>query len=140
MNAALTLLARREYSQKELIQRLMRQYPESEVIEVVSECIKRGFLSDERFVESRIRHRIQQGYGPLWIEQDLRQDGIDSDLIEVHLPTDEDFWVEQAFQLIQRKFANKDTNSPKFQRYMYQKGYRSSHIRQALQMINTREI
>lgn len=140
MQAALGFLARREYSQKELTQRLMKQYPESEVIAVISECINRGYLSDERFVESRIRHRVQQGYGPLWIQQDLRHDGIEADLIETYLSYDEVFWVEQACQLIQKKFGNKESNLAKLQRYMYQKGYESSHIRQALQMIKMREI
>lgn len=140
MHAALNLLARREYSQKELKQRLMTQFPLTDVEEVIAQCLRQRLLSDERFVESRIRHRIQQGYGPNWIVQELHQCGIDRELIENHLPQDEDYWAEQALRVIQKKWDHIESQLPKIQRYMFQKGYRTSHIRQALNMMNTREI
>lgn len=140
MHAALNLLARREYSQKELKQRLMTKFPQTDVEEVIAQCLRQRLLSDERFVESRIRHRVQQGYGPNWIEQELYQCGIDRELIENFLPQDEDYWVEQALRIIQKKWSHQESQLPKIQRYMFQKGYRTSHIRQALNMMITREI
>lgn len=140
MHAALNLLARREYSQKELKQRLMSRFPLADVEEVIAQCIKQRLLSDERFVESRIRHRVQQGYGPNWILQELQQYGIDTELIENYLPQDEDYWIEQALRVIQKKWGGQENLIPKIQRYMFQKGYRTSHIRQALNMMKTREI
>ncbi|HBB53562.1 MAG TPA: hypothetical protein DCZ80_06640 [Legionellales bacterium] len=132
MNAALSFLARREYSQKELSERLCRQYPKEEVDEVIATCVQKRLLSDERFVESRIRHRIQQGYGPKWIEQDLRHHGIEHDLIMTHLPDDENFWTEQAYRLIEKKNQNTDKDIQKLQRFLYQKGYSQRYISQAL--------
>lgn len=140
MQLALSLLARREYSQKELKQRLMTKLSPSEVDEVINVCLEQRLLSDERFVESRIRHRIQQGYGPKWISQELHQFGIGGDLIENFLPQDENYWVEQAMLVMQKKWPCLESQLPKIQRYMYQKGYCTSQIRQALKMMNTREI
>jgi regulatory protein len=134
MNAALGFLARREYSQKELTERLSRQFPKDEVQQVIAECVQKRLLSDERFVESRIRHRIQQGYGPRWIEQDLRHHGIENDLIIAHLPDDENFWIEQAYRLIEKKNQKMDKDLQKLQRFLYQKGYSQRYISQALKM------
>lgn len=140
MHAALNLLARREYSQKELKQRLISRFPLADVEEVLAQCIRQCLLSDERFVESRIRHRVQQGYGPNWILQELQQYGIDTELVENYLPQDEGYWTEQALRVIQKKWGGQASPIPKIQRYMFQKGYCTSHIRQALNMMNTREI
>ena len=131
MNDALCLLARREYSQKELTERLKRQHPHDDVVLVVADCIEKRLLSDERFVEVRVRHRIQQGYGPNWIAQDLRHHGIEPTLIADYLPKDEDFWVAQAHRLIEKKMQ---TDHQKLQRFLYQKGYSQRSIIQALKM------
>lgn len=137
MNLALCLLARREYSQKELTERLNRQFPPDEVQEVITHCIQKRLLSDERFVESRIRHRIEQGYGPKWIEQDLRYHGIASEMISAYLPDDENFWIEQALHLIEKKTPKTAKDIQKLQRFLYQKGYSQRYI---IQAIKTRDI
>lgn len=137
MNAALCLLARREYSQKELTERLNRQFPPEEVKQVIAECLQKHLLSDKRFVESRIRHRIQQGYGPKWIEQDLRHHGIESELIFAFLPDDENFWIEQAHRLIEKKTQKTEKDIQKLQRFLYQKGYSQRYI---IQAFKTRDI
>lgn len=134
MSAALRLLTRREYSRKELTERLLQKYNQQEVEETIDWCEKNMLLSENRFVESRIRHRISQGYGPRWIQQDLRQHGIQADLIEEYLPSDINFWVEQACFLLSKKFKSVTDYSQKLkiQGYLYQRGYFSEHIRSAL--------
>lgn len=138
MQAALRLLTRREYSQHELRQKLLQQFSLEEVDAVLDDLNKRQLLSDNRFLESKIRHRLQQGYGPLRIHQDLRQHQVNEDIISQHMDFDEQFWVNQAIAVIHKKFGqlNLITIKIKIQRYLYQKGYSVSIIQQALREIN----
>jgi regulatory protein len=138
MTAALRLLTRREYSRQELSHRLSQQFDANEVVAVVDECIRLNLLSEDRFVESRVRHRIGQGYGPERIKYDLRQHGIEDDSVHAHLEEDELFWIQQAEQLILKKYGNKDidTQKLKIQRYLYQRGYSMRVIHQALKNID----
>ncbi len=137
MTAALRLLTRREYSRQELFQRLSQQYDANDVRVVVDECIRLNLLSEERFVESRVRHRIGQGYGPERIKYDLKQHGIEEDKLHAHLEADELFWIKQAEQLILKKYATQDiaTQKQKIQRYLYQRGYSIRVIHHALKNI-----
>ena len=134
MQAALAFLARREYSQYELEQKLKQRFSPAEVEAVLEHCCQHNLLSETRFLESRLRHRLQQAYGPLWIRQDLREHRIDEELITAALSLGEIFWIEQARTLLEKKFGrlNLSQQHPKIQRYLYQKGYPLSVIQQAL--------
>ena len=103
----------------------------------MDECIRLNLLSEERFVESRVRHRIGQGYGPERIKYDLKQHGIEEDKLHAHLEADELFWIKQAEQLILKKYATQDiaTQKQKIQRYLYQRGYSIRVIHHALKNI-----
>jgi len=134
MTQALRLLTRREYSQAELSERLLKDFSAEDVEETLQWCTEKKLLSDERFLESRVRHRIYQGYGPRWIEQDLRTHGLLSELIQEHLAQDAEFWIEQAFKLLLKKYKKLTSPSQKIklQGYLYQRGFLSEHIRSAL--------
>lgn len=134
MDAALRLLTRREYSRQELIERLLRQFDEDAVKAVVEQCCQLNLLSEERFVESRVRHRISQGYGLERIKYDLKQHGIDEARAQLYLNEDDDFWIAQAEQLIAKKYSQHDieNNTLKIQRYLYQRGYSHHVIHQVL--------
>lgn len=137
MHAALRLLTRREYSRQELTARLSQQFEDDAVQAVMDECCQLNLLSDERFVESRVRHRIAQGYGLEKIKYDLRQHGIDEDSAQEYLNQHDDFWITQAEQLILKKYTPHDfkNNVSKIQRYLYQRGYSAHVIHQALKNI-----
>ncbi len=138
MHAALRLLTRREYSEQELSQRLLKTYAQDEVNEVIAACKAQRLLSDERFVESRLRHRISQGYGPRFIQQDLSQHGICQELIATHLTEDDDFWVDNAHRLLQKKYRDFNAAAKmKAQRYLYQRGFSGSQIQAALRQVLT---
>lgn len=131
MLAALRFLARREYSKNELTNRLLQQFSEQEVAEVIESCCQQRLLSDERFIDSRIRHRISQGYGPEWIKQDLRAHQLDDINLSDYLSHDDEFWIEQAILLLSKKFSA-EVEKPKMQRYLYQRGYSMAVIQQSL--------
>ena len=55
-----------------------------------------GLQSDERFTESFVHHRVNMGQGPVKIQQELRQRGVDQSLIEDALAVDSFDWMSLA--------------------------------------------
>jgi regulatory protein len=73
------LLARREHSRLELERKLVaRSFDESLVVVVLDELEADGLLSAERFAQSFVESRYARGQGPIRIERDLVERGIDS--------------------------------------------------------------
>lgn len=73
---ALRLLARREHSRAELRAKLLPHAGEGADVEaLLDECTRRGWLSEERFVEQTVRAKARR-YGPLKIAHHLRGKGI----------------------------------------------------------------
>lgn len=105
LNCAVGLLARREHSVWELKRKLHQKgYSEQESTHAVHECLHRGYQSDERFAEQLCRARIEQGYGPLRIRQELAAKGVGDDLIERLFVEDDDaIWQERAMHVLKKK-------------------------------------
>ncbi|WP_031435403.1 regulatory protein RecX [Methylomarinum vadi] len=125
----LRLLARREHSRKELLDKLaFRGFGRQDTERVVQELAEQGWQSDERYAHSYARQRIEKGYGPLRIAYELQQHGVEyseldglvedlagswSELLEnvylgkysvdKHLPAKE--WLKRSRFLQQRGFS-----------------------------------
>ncbi|MCK9605128.1 MAG: recombination regulator RecX [Methylomonas sp.] len=80
----LRLLARREHSQKELLDKLaLRGFQRDEVEPVIHEMAEQNWQNDVRYTECYVRQRLASGYGPIRIRYELQQRGItDVDLDE----------------------------------------------------------
>ncbi|HVL00870.1 MAG TPA: regulatory protein RecX, partial [Dongiaceae bacterium] len=76
---ALQLLSRREHSLHELQQKLAGEHAEEDLTAVLTQLVDAGLQSDRRFADVWVRHRSQQGFGPIRIRGELRQKGIASD-------------------------------------------------------------
>jgi len=78
----LRLLARREHSRRELLDKLaLRGFNRDEVEPVIDGMAEQNWQNDERYAECYVRQRIQSGYGPIRIRYELQQRGInDADL------------------------------------------------------------
>ena len=75
---ALGLLSRREHSRKELAGKLkQRGYAKDETDGAIAKASERSYQSDTRYAESVIRRRAAAGYGPRYIESELKSHGID---------------------------------------------------------------
>jgi len=132
-NAALGLLARREYSRGELFERLSRRSENAVLVEQVLESLQeQGLQSDQRFVEHFVRYRIGQGKGPIKIRQDLRQKAVSDELIRLHLDQDTEFWSEKAEELYHRKYGQNalkdDKDFAKRLRFMVSRGFQAHLI------------
>ncbi len=81
-NHALRLLCRRSYSQFQLEQKLLRQYPENEVTALLEELIERRFLDDSSLAEERaLMLRSRRYWGTQRIKGDLRRLGFDAKIV-----------------------------------------------------------
>jgi regulatory protein len=79
---ALRLLARREHSRAELRRKLSPHVEEGIDVEaLLDDFTKRGWLSEERYVEQTVRAKARK-YGPMKIAHHLREKGIDEAGVE----------------------------------------------------------
>ena len=71
-NKALDIISRREHSEKELENKLLKKFESSELIDLVIERLKtNNLLNDERYAEMYVRIRKRKGFGPKRIGYEL---------------------------------------------------------------------
>lgn len=134
---ALKLLTRREHSARELEEKLAaRGVDRDEAARAVGELAQAGWQSDARYVESLVRSRVAQGYGPLRIEAELEQAGVADALARSALTAAEVDWNAQAAELRRRKFGEtpprKAADWQKQYRYLAGRGFETGQIYAAL--------
>ncbi len=104
---AVGLLSRREYCQQEMVRKLISKGADRVSAETVAERLSRsGWISDERFARELIRVRVGRGYGPVRIENELVQRGVDEHLASACLTECDIDWGEQIVRLVERKYRN----------------------------------
>ncbi len=126
------LLVNREHSCLELQHKLMqREYSEADAKAICLELVEANYLSDQRYCEMMVNHLITKGYGSLYIEQQLCQKGVATDLIQQFLPTNAEDWQ----QLLRRVWAKKFSQVPataqeksKQQRFLLRRGFTVSEV------------
>lgn len=139
--AALDLLSRREYSRRELSNKLAVRFGLPVDDEAIRVCLDRlaadGYQSDERFAEVFVRSRRARGYGPVFIEQELRQRGIDSALIAEAVQRCNTDWLAVAGDLKRKKFGaglvTALQEKAKVMRFLRYRGFLPSQVDAALQ-------
>lgn len=104
---AVAALARRDYSRKGLDRKLGRALKEGETYEMVVEVLDRlesaGYLSDERFAETRVRVRSRT-LGNARIRRELRQSGVASEHVDAAMESIEEPEEIRAYRIWQRRF------------------------------------
>lgn len=103
---AMGLLARRERSCAELVQRLTaRGYAPRLTAAVVAGLAGEGLVSDQRYATERVRVRAEQGVGPLRIHSELRERGLASETIAAALDVTDPLWAERASRARRKRFG-----------------------------------
>ncbi len=103
----LRLLARREHSQKELLNKLLiKGFNKDDILAVIEELALQGWQSDLRYAESYARHRIQNGYGPVYVAYELRQNGVVPANLEDIVQQTAGSWMELLEQVYTRKYSH----------------------------------
>ncbi len=105
--SCLRLLTWREHSQKELLNKLLvKGFDKDDILTVIDKLAEQGWQSDSRYAESYTRHRIQKGYGPLFIAYELRQNGVDEADLEDIVQQTVGSWMELLEQVYTKKYAH----------------------------------
>lgn len=117
--------------------KLARACEDSTLIEeLLDKLSEEGLQSDERFVESFIHHRLNKGQGPMKINQELRQRGVDQNLIDQYFESGSVDWLSLAEEARAKKFGDKVPedyqNKAKQSRFLYSRGFSSDVINQLL--------
>jgi len=112
---------------------------EGEIIQdLLQELISKNYLSNTRYAEAYILSRARKGYGPNYIKQALRQEGLSQDLIQQVLNNLEESnpeinWAEISLKILNKKFKNLDLkdykNWQKAQRFLYSRGFNPECIK-----------
>ena len=106
-NTAMNLLARREHSASELLQKLkQRDHDTDEILQVIEQLQADSLQSDARFAESFINQRVNSGRGPVKIRHELRQKGVSEDITESLLEPFADQWQAHMVDQRIRKFGS----------------------------------
>jgi len=108
MNSAIYSLAMREHSRQEIYKKLSRKkFSEGvDINRLLDELEENNYLNEQRFTESFIRSRAQRGQGLLKINNELRQRGINSELINQALNILDIDWHELANEQRKKKFGD----------------------------------
>ncbi|MFT3905968.1 MAG: regulatory protein RecX [Steroidobacteraceae bacterium] len=135
-NAAVTLLARRDFCSGELIAKLVEQGYQAEIVaEVVADLAERRLIDDERYARQFVSYHADRGHGPGRIRRDLLEIGLASVLIEMALGEDRD-WAQLAREVRIRKFGLEPPadwpEKARQARFLQYRGFSTDHIRSAL--------
>lgn len=134
--AAMNLLARREHGHVELARKLRLRGADAEMIEVeLQRLTDDGLLSEQRYLESYIRSRANEGRGPMRIREELTQRGLARELVEYALAEAVNDWQAQMEDLWRRRFSGRVVDlkdKAKQSRFLAQRGYAVDDIRRLL--------
>lgn len=100
-------LARREYSRKELFDKLRpRSEDLTELEAVLDALIDDGLQSDERFADNWFRSRLGRGWGPMKMRQEARIKGVSDAQFERLLNEYQPNWFDLASDVLERRFGS----------------------------------
>jgi regulatory protein len=141
--AAMNMLARREHSFHELLQKLSDKFPDFSRDEILLPALRRlqddNLQSDERFAEAYIRYRSSRGFGPLKISAELYSRQLDGELLHRALYENGPDWLAVCSNVLTKKFRIKTSANEMertyWQRFLQQRGFDRDEIRKTIQSL-----
>ena len=138
-NYAVSLLSRRDHSERELMTKLTQKGYSDGAEEAIRKLRDGGYVSDERFARLYVRElQTFKKYGKRRIEQELYRKGVDREIISVVLE-ETDFDESELVSLIERKYGRylgDEKGIAKTINGLLRMGYSYGEIRNALREIN----
>jgi len=137
---AVRLLARREYSRAELVERLAAKgHADDSIAECLDDLAEQGLQSDARFAESFLRSRIFRGQGPVKIRLELERRGLCREEVQAAFAASEQAgeadWAALACTALARRFTGPgDTprERARRERFLASRGFDFDQVRHAL--------
>ena len=103
-NKALDIISRREHSQKELSDKLVKKYDATELVNsVIHNLIEKHLLNDFRFSQAYVVARKRKGFGPKKIGYELVSRGVNENTASEVIDA-EGGWNEAALKAFNKKF------------------------------------
>ena len=103
-NKALDIISRREHSQKELSDKLIKKFNTPELVNsVIHGFLEKNLLNDYRYSESYVVARKRKGFGPKKIGYELVSRGVNEN-IALEVIDAEGGWNKAALKAFNKKF------------------------------------
>lgn len=113
LEKAVSLLASRARSEKEIVSALQKNaYNEQTIARVMEKLHDAGYINDADFAEQWAASRATKGLGPRRIQMELRMKGVSSEQVEhtLHSLSDDDL-LDSAIKTAQKAMRGKDLTS-----------------------------
>lgn len=131
-NSAMDYLARREHSRLELTRKLLQKnFTQQEVDATLDQLEEEHLLDDHRFAESYTQSRVNRGFGPVRIKQELLERGITETQAGEALSAWDDDWCRLAAEQQRKKYrrpAHDYSERVKQARFLQYRGFTSEQI------------
>jgi len=112
----------------------VKGYSPSLISIVIEQLISGGLQSDQRFTETYLNSRLQKGYGPLRLRQELYERGIDDKLVDICIDNLDIDWRDVLHSVRQKKFGEKlptkFNDQAREARFLQYRGFSADLIRQ----------
>jgi regulatory protein len=134
--AALDALARRDHASSDLQRKLLdKGFDPTVVGEVVQRLCAEKLLDDRRYVENFVGLHAARGQGPTRVRAELRQSGLEGDLVEEGIRAFGG-WIDELRRARQKKFGlqlpTDYADRQRQARFLGQRGFTGAQIRMAL--------
>ena len=128
MQQAVSLLARREHSSRELRDKLRARSFSAEAIEAALATLREQDLqSDYRFAQACTRSLMDRGYGSLRVAGELRERGVSGDIAQEFEASAREGDLRRAYEALARRARTRE----QMLRFLNQRGYPSEVARRA---------
>ena len=133
----LNWLARRDYSQHEIAQKLKaKAYSAQAISTIITKLAQAGLINEQRFTENYIHWRRAKGFGPLRISAELQARGILPEKIAEQLQITDNAWLTEVRKVWQKHFKGKLPDNFKHQakqiRFLQYRGFTREQIESVL--------
>jgi len=136
-DTAFRLLTRREHSCAELHSKLTARGYDSDVVgDLLASLAAEDLVSDHRYAQALMSHRVSTGYGPHRIIMELKDKGVSAEIIEQTLSSAEVAWDVVLRVQHDRKFGGSKAGSFKEwarrAQYLDRRGFSTDAIRRVM--------
>ena len=135
---ALEMVSRRQYSHKELMDKLIRKGADEDTARYCADWLQeRGFLNDENYASAVVRHYAAKGYGRARVKGELIRRGISRELIDDALDQmpQQDNKIDKFISSRLHDKEDKD-EIRKISAALYRRGYSWAEIRSGFERLD----
>lgn len=131
------LLARREYSIRELYSKAkVKGYDEKEISVVIHKLLEFDFQSDYRYSEMIIKSKYNSCYGPNYIKYYLSQKGMSKSYFDTIVMKNRYDWIATATQLLHKRLRQvhgiDNFDEQKQIEFLQKRGFSIEHAKTAM--------